>query len=119
MSVENRERFCVLADEYRSAFDSAYGVSGVRSDAEHDWQKQLEFYSTSATLVDSEAIDPVSGTSWRNLLLARSDQQAAMNLKLASLNWNLGAYPDTKSSSRVGGAPNRLILSVCDQDPAS
>lgn len=117
--VSDQKQFCELAAEYVAAYRAAYGAGAEPSATRQHWQKQLEFLSISASLVSPRAIEPESGDTWRAVLLATSDQQAAMNLGLEAVGWDLGAYHDTTSSSGVVGAPSQLIVETCAIDMAS
>lgn len=97
----NRAAFCGLAGEYISAWLAIAESGGQQA----DWEKQLEFYSIGATLVLPDGFDPVSGRRWREILLERSYRQSEMNLGLAAMAWDPGAYHDANSSSGVVGAP--------------
>lgn len=95
----NRDAFCGLAGEYISA-RHAIAESGGR---QADWEKQLEFYSIGATLVSPHVADPVSGRHWREILLEWSYRQSEMNLELAAMAWDPGAYHDANLSAGVLG----------------
>lgn len=102
----NLDQFCALAGEFLSASDSPQ--------TQGEWEKQLEFYSVGASLVAPTAVDPVTNETWRATLRRLSDQQAEINLELASIGWELGADHDaTFSSSDVGEAPVQRLLAVC------
>jgi hypothetical protein len=110
----NRDHFCSLASDFSAARRVAYDSSG--QDRQANWQRQLEFFSIAATLVAPAAIDSSTGISWRDTLLMASDRQNAMNLELASVGWDLGAYHETSSSNLVE-VPALLIVDVCGFDP--
>jgi hypothetical protein len=101
----NLDRFCTLAAEFSSA--------SAAPQTQAEWEKQLQFYSIGATLVAPTAVDPVTNETWRTILRKLSDQQAEINLELASIGWELGAYHDATFSSGVVGAPAQRLLTVC------
>ena len=109
----DREQFCELAADYVAAYRAAYGVGARPSDSRQDWQKQLELFSLSASLVSPGAVQPESGDTWRTVLLTASDQQAAMNLGLEEVGWTLGAYHNDTPSFGVVAAPTQLIAETC------
>ena len=106
---DKRNDFCRLAEDYSAARKSAQ-LPGNR---QADWETQLGFLSVAASMVSSEAIDPLSGKTWRSILLDLSDRQAAMNLDLGRVDWDLGAYHDATSSGVVEAPPSHL-LTECD-----
>ncbi len=97
--------FCELAHEYLAARRSAR-LPGNR---QSDWETQLSFLSRAASIVAAEVVDPLSGESWRSILLDLSDRQAAMNLELDQVDWDLGAYHDATSSGVVEAPPPHLF----------
>ncbi len=105
----NLRPFCELADEFSAARQSVVVSGGGQS----DWEKVLEFYSVGATLVSPRAVDPVTGDSWREILLTLSGRQSVVNLELAQVAWNLGAYHDAKSSSGVVEVPTIELVNRC------
>jgi hypothetical protein len=105
---ENQDEFCTLADEYRDARKSAQ-LPGNR---QVEWETQLLFLSVAASLVSPEAVEQLSGETWRSILLDLSDRQTAMNYALTQVNWDLGAYHDATSSGVVEAPPSHLF-SVC------
>ncbi len=105
IAAADRTAFCELAAEYFAARRSAR-LPGNR---QADWETQLGFLSRAASIVAAEAVDPLSGESWRSILLDLSDRQAAMNLELDQVDWDLGAYHDAISSGVVEAPPPHLF----------